>query len=286
VADPSGRARLSLIDPTLAVRAFADLDDAPSGASSFAPCARCDAPADASGFRSIEVQNGAATDCRAHDPHPDDPSRPDVETTMAPITRRLLAAALAVAACGVALGQASAPPTMRVRGTVESFDGTTLQVRDRSGASVGYALADNFAVSEVLPIELASIQPGSYIGTAAMPNPDGTLGALAITVFPETARGVAEGHSSWDLQPGSTMTNGTVGDVVVAPARGRTLKLRYKDGEKTVVVPDGTAIVTFKPADRSLLVPGAKVTVTAQVREGRPTALRVQAGRNGFMPPT
>jgi hypothetical protein len=125
---------------------------------------------------------------------------------------------------------------------------------------------------------------GSYIGTAAMPAADGTLNALEVLVFPEAARGTGEGHVAWDLQPGSTMTNATVVEVAAAP-QGRTLKLRYKDGEKTVAVPDGVPIVTFKPGDRSLLVPGAKVLVTAQSRDGKATALRAIAGRNGFAPP-
>jgi len=70
-----------------------------------------------------------------------------------------------------------------------------------------------------------------------------------------------------------------------AAPEGRKLKLRYKDGEKTVVVPESVPIVTFKPADRSLLVPGAKVIVFAQLRDGKPTAMRALAGRNGFAPP-
>ena len=103
-------------------------------------------------------------------------------------------------------------------------------------------------------------------------------------VFPEAARGTGEGHGPWDLQPGSTMTHATVAEVVTA-AQGRTLKLRYKDGEKSVIVPDNVPIVTFKPGDRSLLVPGAKVLVTSQMRDGKPTALRAIAGRDGFAPP-
>lgn len=200
-------------------------------------------------------------------------------------TRRTTAL-LALGACAVALAQPVAAPPTRVRGELESFDGATLVVKDRAGERTSFVLADDFAVNEVLPIELSTIQPGSYIGTAAIPAADGTLGAIAITVFPETARGVGEGHRPWDVQPGSTMTNGTVGDVVVSAAQGRTLTLRYKEGTQTVVVPVGTAIVTFRPSDRTLLVPGAKVVVTAQTRDGRPTALRVQAGRNGFMPPS
>jgi hypothetical protein len=188
-------------------------------------------------------------------------------------------------ACTLAIAQAPAPsPTQRLRGTVEAFDGSTLVVRERSGEVLRLALADNFSISEVLPIELSVIKAGSYVGTAAMPQSDGTLRALEVLLFPEAARGTAEGHSAWDLQPGSTMTNATVADVVAAP-QGRVLRLRYKDGEKTLVIPDGAPIVTFKPGDRTLLVAGAQVLVTAQQRDGKATALRAIAGRNGFAPP-
>jgi len=136
----------------------------------------------------------------------------------------------------------------------------------------------------VLPVDPSAIQSGAFVGTAAVTAADGTLSALEVLVFPEAARGTGEGHSPWDLQPGSTMTNATVTDVVPG-AKGRTMTLRYKDGEKTIVVPDGIPVVTIKPADRSLLVPGAKVFVFAQMRNGQPTALRATAGRNGFAPP-
>jgi len=198
---------------------------------------------------------------------------------------RFLSAALTLV-CSLALAQTPpvASPTQRTRGMVESFDGSTLVLKERSGEVLRLVLAENFSVNEVVPIELSAIEPGIYIGAASLPQADGTLLALEVLVFPEAARGTGEGHSAWDLQPGSTMTNATVADVV-AMAQGRTLTLRYKDGEKTLRVPEGVPIVTFKPGDRSLLVPGAKVLVTAQLREGRPTALRALAGRNGFAPP-
>ena len=179
---------------------------------------------------------------------------------------------------------AAQPATQRLRGTLQSFDGSTLVLAERSGEVLRLALADSFSVSEVLPIALTAIQPGSFVGAAAMPSADGHLLALEVLVFPEAARGSGEGHYPWDLQPGSTMTNATVADVV-AQAQGRTLTLRYKDGEKTLNVPAGAPVVTFKPADRSLLVPGAKLLVTAQLRNGVPTALRALAGRDGFTPP-
>jgi len=181
--------------------------------------------------------------------------------------------------------QAQQPnPTQRLRGSVQSFDGTTLVVKERSGEVIQLALADNFAVSEVVPVELASIQPNSFVGVASLPAADGSLRALEVLVFPEAARGSNEGHYPWDLQPGSMMTNATVADLAAVP-QGRSIKLRYKDGEKTVLVPADAPVVTFKPGDRTLLVPGAKVLVTAQLRDGKPTALRAIAGRNGFTPP-
>ena len=195
----------------------------------------------------------------------------------------LRAAAFALALCtaGAVCAQS---PALRLRGSVKSFDGTTLLVAERSGETVPLALADNFSVNEVVPIEPAAIRAGSFVGIASMPQPDGTLRALEVVVFPEAARGSGEGHSNWDLMPGSTMTNATVAELASAP-QGRSLVLKYKDGQKNVVVPDGVPVVTFKPGDRALLVPGAKVIVFAQSRDGKPTALRALAGRDGFAPP-
>ena len=194
-----------------------------------------------------------------------------------------VAAALALSSA-LALAQAPAAPTERLRGSVVSFDASTLVMKERSGQTVTLSLDEKFSVNEVVPIEVGAIKSGSYIGTAAQTQPDGSLRALEVLVFPEPQRGTGEGHRPWDLEPNSTMTNATVAEFVAAP-QGRTMKLRYKDGEKTVIVPDGVPIVTFAPGDATLLVPGAKVIVTATQRDGKPAALRASAGRNGFAPP-
>jgi len=199
------------------------------------------------------------------------------------LRRLALLALVGTLFCAPIAAQQSAP-TQRLRGTVVSFDGSTLVISERSGETVRLALADNFSVNEVVPIALSAIEPNSFVGVASLPSTDGTLRALEVLVFPEAARGSGEGHYPWDLQPGSSMTNATVADVAAAP-EGRTLKLRYKDGDKTVVVPPGAPVVTLKPGDRGLLVQGARVMVTAQLRDGRPTALRALAGRDGFVPP-
>jgi hypothetical protein len=113
---------------------------------------------------------------------------------------------------------------------------------------------------------------------------DGEQKAIAITVFPEFARGTAEGHRAFDLLPQSTMTNATVSQVM-EQSTGKTLNVKYKDGAKTVLVPVGTPVVTFKPGDSGLLVVGASVSLTAQLVEDKPTVLRLNAGRGGFVLP-
>ena len=179
---------------------------------------------------------------------------------------------------------ANTPPSVRLRGTVQSVTPGSMTLKARNGEVIALALPANVVVNEVYPITLASILTGSFIGVGALPQADGSQRAIAVTVFPEAARGTGEGHRPFDIEPESTMTNATVADVAAAPD-GRKLKLKYKDGEKTIFVPPGTPIVTFKPADRSLLVPGASVSLTAQAIEGKPTAQRINAGRPGFALP-
>ena len=196
-----------------------------------------------------------------------------------------------LAAIPLAMAQAPANPTLRLRATIEKVDATSLTVRERSGEVITLGRPAAMDVSEVYPLALADIKPGSYRGTAAMPQADGSQLALEVVVFPEAARGTGEGHRPWDLRPESTMTNATVADLAAAPSTvpgGQKLTLRYKDGEKTVIVPPNAPVVSFKPgkADENvLLVPGAKVMITAQEQAGKPTALRVIVGRNGFAPP-
>ena len=205
------------------------------------------------------------------------------------IPSALLAAAALVATASVpVLAAAQNADPVRIRGTIVRVDAKTLVVQDRGGEVVSLARPADMPVSEVYRIKLSDIKRGSFIGTAAMPQPDGTQKAIEVVVFPEAARGTGEGHRPWDLLPQSTMTNATVADLAAAPKSvrgGQQLRLTYKGGEKTVVVPPDVPVVTFRPGTESLLVPGAKVLVNAQEKNGTPTALRVTAGRNGFAPP-
>ena len=208
--------------------------------------------------------------------------------------KRLSLSVFAIAFTSLALAQAPAAPaspTVRLRGTIEKVEPASITIKERSGEVITLVRAADMDVTELFPIALADIKTGSYIGTAAMPQADGTQLALEVLVFPEAMRGGGEGHRPWDLQPQSTMTNATVADLAAAPASvpgGQMLVLKYKDGEKTVIVPPNVPVVTFKrgKADENVLVvPGAKVLVTEQEKDGKPTALRLVVGRNGFAPP-
>lgn len=188
--------------------------------------------------------------------------------------------------------QAAAAQTVRVRGVIVRVDANSLTVKDRSGEVVTMARPADMRVVEVLPVTPAAIKPNSFVGAGSLPQPDGTQRAVEVLVFPEAMRGTGEGFRPWDYMPNGTMTNATVSELSAAPSSapggGQKLVLKYKDGEKTVIVPRGTPIVTFKPGkddQAALLVQGAKVVVTAQLKDGQPTASSLLVGRNGFTPP-
>lgn len=185
---------------------------------------------------------------------------------------------------GAALAQQ--PPTVRIRGTIEAVDGSLLTVKSRDGAEMKVRMTDNVTVVGVATIAMSEIKPGSYIGVSALPQPDGTQKALAVHIFPEAQRGVAEGFRPWDLRPSSTMTNATVAETV-AGTDGQNILVKYKDGEKKVVVPPGTPIVTFVSGDKSELKPGAKIIIFGATRkdDGTLEANRVNVGRDGITPP-
>jgi hypothetical protein len=157
---------------------------------------------------------------------------------------------------------AQAPQTVRVRATLENVSVPMLTAKARDGAEMKIKLADNAPVNEVVKASLADIKADSYIAVTAMPQPDGSQKAVAILIFPEAMRGVGEGHRPWDLEPNSTMTNATVAEQV-AGTDGQTVTVKYKDGDKKILVTPATIIVTYKKSAASDLKAGQKIFVAA-----------------------
>jgi len=179
-----------------------------------------------------------------------------------------------------------AQESVRVRGTVERVDGATLLVKARDGAEFKVVLTANAVVLGVVKASLADIKSGSFVGVTGMPQTDGSQRAVEVHIFPEAMRGSGEGHRPWDLRPQSTMTNGNVDEMVTA-IDGQTLTLKYKDGEKKVIVPPDTPIVTYVTGNRSELVPGTKIFIAAATKQpdGTLETGRVNFGKDGLTPP-
>ncbi len=199
-------------------------------------------------------------------------------------SRILAAVAVLAAAAALSCAAAQQPQRLRIRGAVEKVDGNTVVVKAADGADVTLTLAPNAQIVGVAKATLADIKPGSFIGSAAMPQPDGSQKALEVHIFAESQRGTGEGHRPYTI-PNSTMTNGTVGAMVTA-TDGGTLTVKYKGGEKKILVPPGVPIVRYEPGDRGELKPGVHVTALNAVKkpDGTVEAPRLNVGRDGVVP--
>ena len=203
---------------------------------------------------------------------------------MRSLTIRLAVGAAFLAAVGVTAVSAQQPQTVRIRGAIEKVDGDTVVVKANDGADVTLTLTANAQIVGVAKASLADIKAGSFVGSAAMPQPDGSQKALEVHIFAESQRGTGEGHRPYTI-PNSTMTNGTVGDLVTA-TDGGTLTVKYKEGEKKIVVPPGVPIVRYEIGDRSELRPGVHITALNAVKkaDGSIEAPRLNVGRDGLVP--
>jgi hypothetical protein len=200
------------------------------------------------------------------------------------LTRPLVAVAMVVATSLLAVAQQPPTPT-RVRGTIEKVEGDVLSVKSRSGEDVKLHMTADARVVGIIKISLADIKLGSFIGTTTVPGPDGRQNAIEVHVFPEDMRGTGEGSRPYDLRPNSTMTNATVAETV-AGNDGQNLLIKYRDGEKKVVVGPDTPVVTYVAADRSDLKPGAKIIAfVKQIADGSFETSRISVGRDGLTPP-
>ncbi|MFZ0101971.1 MAG: hypothetical protein WCF47_04180 [Pseudolabrys sp.] len=199
------------------------------------------------------------------------------------MTRQALAAA-AITLLFATTGFAQTPPT-RIRGEIEKVDGGMVTVKARDGSMMNVKLADNARIMAFVKASPADIKPNSYIGVTAMPEPDGTQKAIAVHIFLEGQRGTGEGFRQWDLRPNSTMTNANV-ESKVASVDGDVVMVKYKDGEKKVIISKDTPVVAYAPSEMSEVKPGAQIIIFAAQKQadGTYSAPAINIGR-GVAPP-
>jgi len=202
---------------------------------------------------------------------------------MSKIIQRALAAATGFAVLCI-VGPASAQEIVRIRGTIERIDGPAYVIKSRDGGELKLTLTDNPLYVAISPSTMADIKPGMFVGSAGMMQPDGTQKAIEVHIFPESMRGTGEGHYDWDIKPQSKMTNGNV-EQAVTGVDGPVLSVKYKDGEKKLVVTPETVVVTYVPGNKDEVKPGTKVFVSAKKQpDGTFQAPRITYGRNGAGP--
>jgi hypothetical protein len=194
--------------------------------------------------------------------------------------------AVAICLLGATAAWSEDTPPPRVRGTLEQVNGNTLAVKTKAGAESDVHLKDGAPIVACTKGSMADIQDNSFVGITATAQPDGTIKAVEVHVFAEALRGTGEGHYPWDLMPNSTMTNAAVTQQV-KKVEGNTLSLKYKDGEKTIVVPADAPIVNLLPGDKADLKAGAKVFVPRwqKAADGSWEAGVIVVGRDGVTPP-
>ena len=204
------------------------------------------------------------------------------------MTRRALGVAGFALILATSVSFAQQPPqTVRVRGTVEAAAGAMLTVKSRDGQTTyKIKMADNVAVRGIVKAALSDIKNNSFIGVTGMPQADGSQKAVEIHIFPEALRGTGEGHRPWDLMPNSTMTNAAVAQMVKG-VEGDEITLKYKDGEKKIIVTPQTVIVTYVPGSKDELKPGAKIFIVGAAKkdDGTLEAASISVGRDGLTPP-
>jgi len=203
---------------------------------------------------------------------------------MSGMVQRALATVSFALIC-IATPASAADDTVRIRGTIESVEGPVYVVKNRDGAELKLTVTDNPLFVAISPSTMADIKPGMFVGSAGMMQADGTQKAIEVHIFPESMRGTGEGHYDWDLKPQSKMTNANV-EQTVAGVDGQILSVKYKDGEKKLLVTPETVVVTYVPGNRDDLKPGTKIFVAAAKKQpdGTLQTPRITYGRNGAGP--
>jgi hypothetical protein len=199
-----------------------------------------------------------------------------IPRTLAALSFALICAAL----------PASAQETVRIRGTIERVEGPVYVIKNRDGAEVKLTVSDNPLYVAIVKSTMADIKPGMFVGSTGMTQPDGTQKAIEVHIFPESMRGTGEGHYDWDLKPNTKMTNANV-EQTVAGTDGPVLTVKYRDGEKKLMVTPETAVVSYVVGSKDDLKPGIKVFIGAAKKQpdGTVQTPRITYGKDGLTPP-
>jgi hypothetical protein len=195
--------------------------------------------------------------------------------------KRMFAGIAVIAALAAVPALAQQP--QRLRGTIESVNGSTLVIKQGEGPDVTVKLTDNAQVFGVVPATLADVKTGAFIGVGAMPQPDGSQKAIQVMIFAESQRGTGEGFRPWD-RPGTTMTNATV-DTTVASVDGQVVTVKYKDGEKKIIIGKDAVIRAYVVGDKSELKPGVHIAIVRadEMPDGTLQTARINVGRDGVV---
>ena len=204
------------------------------------------------------------------------------------LTATALAASLTVSAAYAQRQQQQ--QTQRLSGTIERIDGNTLYAKGRDGSTITLKLADDVVVTAVLKATVADLKPGTYIGSGAVPQADGSQKAVEVHIFAEPQSDGGHHYSGWNGAPNGTMTNGFVQPagavgMALAGTGDPSFLVKYPEGEKRVVVPANAHIVRYAAGNKDDLKAGASFrTEAAKQADGSYTASRVSVGRDGARP--
>jgi hypothetical protein len=179
--------------------------------------------------------------------------------------RRVLVAVAIVLAFSVTAAPAQQPG--RIRGEIVKADGAMLSVKTRDGAMLKVKVADDARIASLVKASLADIKNDSFIGVAGMPQADGHIQAFSVHIFLPAQRGkVPDRYGAWDARPGSTMTNAYV-ESVVKSKDSNTFTVKYKGGEKKIVVTSRTVIAAVAKGDKSELKAGKHIIIFASQKQ-------------------
>jgi hypothetical protein len=155
-------------------------------------------------------------------------------------------------------------------------------VHTKDGKDVTVSLKDKYAALAVVKSSMDEIKEGTFIDTATEPQPDGSLRAVEVVVFPETLRGFAE----LSLGPWAEKHDDQRDHCSKGPKSGRGNRRRNLQGRRRkITIPSNIPIVGLLPSEHGDIEPGAHVFVpTEKQPDGTLLAGAVLFGK-GVVPP-